>query len=101
MLSFRGYISNSRFRQEPLKKSCDCLIGVGGLERNANSACWALRAYEQSSKHSKLVTSTLTKPGGVTGALRASGHVQPLDGESSVEPRTAHTDRCTDNSYNS
>jgi hypothetical protein len=28
------------------------------------------------------------------------GHVQPLDGESSVEPRTAHTDRCTDNSYN-
>jgi hypothetical protein len=73
MLSFRGYISNSRFRQEPLKKkSCDCLIGVGGLERNANSACWALRAYEQSSKHSKLVTSTLTKPGGVTGALRAS-----------------------------
>jgi hypothetical protein len=28
------------------------------------------------------------------------GHVQPLDSTPSTESRTAHIDRCTDNSYN-
>jgi hypothetical protein len=29
------------------------------------------------------------------------GHVQPTEDPTSGEPRTAHTDRCTDISYNS